>query len=206
MGRRRDTPEIQAAKGNPGKRLSKAEKALAEAHRLAALLAAAPSEPGNPLAPPVIMLDERLKPAVTVWRELAAELGRMNILTTLDRFTFSVYCIAIADYYAAVDDILANGQVYWARTHGGNKLRRANPSVAIKERLAKFIFDAGAEFGLTPLTRYSLLREQAGFGGGPNTNPGAQPSKPNDAPPSPNQDDQDLIGYAQRLDSAPTLQ
>lgn len=195
---------MQAAKGNPGKRLTKAEKALAEANRLASLLAAAPPESGSPLAPPVIMLDERLKPAITVWRELAGELGRMNLLTTVDRFTFSVYCIAVADYYAAVDDILANGHVYWATTHGGNKLRRANPSVAIKERLGKFIFDAGAEFGLTPLTRYSLLREQAGFGGAPNQNPGA-PQKPAETA-SPTHDDQDLIGYAQRLDSAPTLQ
>jgi P27 family predicted phage terminase small subunit len=193
---------LQAAKGNPGKRLTKAEKAQAEADRLAQALASAPAESGDVLAPPTMMLDERLKPAITVWRSLASDLAKMNVLTVLDRHAFAVYCIAVADYYAAVNDVLANGQTYLATTDKGNKMRRTNPAVAIKERLAKFVFDAGAEFGLTPLTRYSLLREQAAHGGGQlpqnvsNEDPQSAPQSSAD----------DLIGFAQRIDSPPLLQ
>jgi P27 family predicted phage terminase small subunit len=203
-GRRADPPQLQAAKGNPGKRLTKAERAQAEANRLAESLASAPAESGDPLSPPVMMLDERLKPAITVWRSLSGELGKMNVLTVVDRFTFAIYCLSVADYFAAVDDILDNGQTYWATTHGGNKMKRVNPAVAIKERLAKFIFDAGAEFGLTPLARYSLLREQAAYGGGALPPPQNRP--PQGSEVSPQSDVEDLIGFAQRLDSPPRLQ
>ncbi|OBS51147.1 hypothetical protein A8B73_17660 [Methylosinus sp. 3S-1] len=185
---------MQAAKGAPGKRLSKAERARLEAERLAAVIAAAPAESTDPFAPPVMLLDERLKPALTVWRELAGELRQLNIVRTLDRYTFAVLCLSIADYMAAVDNILVNGAQYWAKTHGGNKMLRTNPAVLVKERLGKFIFDAAAEFGLTPLRRYALLREQSQYGGGPRA-----PAAPAEAAAK----DTDLIGLAAVHDAEP---
>lgn len=202
MGRRPDTPQMQAAKGGPGKRMSKADRALAEAERLAGVIAAAPAESSDPFAPPVMLLDDRLKPALTVWRDLAAELREMHIVQSLDRYAFAVLCISIADYFAAVDNILVNGAQYWAKTHGGNKMLRVNPAVMVKERLAKFIFDATAEFGLTPLRRYALLREQSQYGGGPR--PGGGASAPETREPSAGADD-DLIGLASRHDSKPPV-
>lgn len=204
MGRRKDTPRMQAAKGSPGKRMSKADRALAEAERLASVIAAAPAESSDPFAPPAMLLDERLKPALTVWRELAAELKQFNIVSNLDRYTFAVLCISVADYMAAVDNILVNGPQYWAKTHGGNKMLRTNPAVMVKERLGKFIFDAAAEFGLSPLRRYALLREQSAYGGG-SMSAGVAHSA--DAPALTCADDEDLIGLAARRNSPPpTLQ
>ena len=51
MGRRPDSPAVQHAKGNPGKRLTKADRQRQESERIASLMAAAPSN-GDPLAPP----------------------------------------------------------------------------------------------------------------------------------------------------------
>ncbi|MGJ0505620.1 MAG: P27 family phage terminase small subunit [Methylocystis sp.] len=184
--------------------MSKADRALAEAERLASVIAAAPAESSDPFAPPAMLLDERLKPALTVWRELAAELKQFNIVSNLDRYTFAVLCISVADYMAAVDNILVNGPQYWAKTHGGNKMLRTNPAVMVKERLGKFIFDAAAEFGLSPLRRYALLREQSAYGGG-SMSAGVAHSA--DAPALTCADDEDLIGLAARRNSPPpTLQ
>lgn len=182
--------------------MSKADRALAEAERLASVIAVAPAESSDPFAPPVMLLDERLKPALAVWRDLAVELRDLHIVKSLDRYTFAVLCISIADYFAAVDNILVNGAQYWAKTHGGNKMLRVNPAVAIKERLGKFIFDAAAEFALSPMRRYALLREQSQCGGGPR--PGAGDRMPETSKPGA-RDDEDLIGLASRCGSKPPM-
>lgn len=206
MGRKPDTPQMQAAKGNPGKRMTKAERAVAESARIAELIAAAPAESSDSFAPPAMLEDERFAPALRVWRELVPELRALNILSTLDRQAFAVFCVAVGDYWQAVDDIRTRGMTYMATTHSGNKMLRVNPAVSVKERLGKFIFDASAEFGLTPLRRYNLMREMAAHGGMPNPNAGAH--RPADEPASVARDDDDLIGRATRLDSTPpqTLQ
>jgi P27 family predicted phage terminase small subunit len=195
---------MQAAKGSPGKRMSKGDRALAEAQRLAALVAALPAESSDPFSPPAILLDERLAPALVVWRELAAELKKFNIVSALDRYTFAVFCITVADYMAAVDNVLVNGPCHSVKTIAGDKMMRTNPAVKIKERLGRFIFDAAAEFGLSPLRRYALLREQSAYGGGAIA-PAASASHDAQAPHSSDHDD--LIGLAARRNSpAPTLQ
>jgi hypothetical protein len=50
-GRTAASPELEKARGYPGKRKSKADAALEQAARLAEMLAAAPAASGDPLAP-----------------------------------------------------------------------------------------------------------------------------------------------------------
>jgi P27 family predicted phage terminase small subunit len=204
MGRRPDTPAMQAAKGSPGKRMSKADRAQAEAARVASMIAAAPAELGDALAPPQMMLDPRLAPAIAVWRELVPELRSMNILKSVDRLVFAMFCLLVADYWAARKDVLENGHYTWWQPAHGNKKRIKSPAADDAVHLTKVILDMAKEYALTPLARYALLREQSAHG----VVTAHQSADAHGAAPSTAAaDDDDLIGLAARRNSpAPTLQ
>ena len=76
MGRRRDDPRDQKAKGFPGKRKGKTEMALArmekEAERDAKLFADA-GQNGELIALPVFLEDRRLGAAQKIWQEAGLE-------------------------------------------------------------------------------------------------------------------------------------
>jgi hypothetical protein len=75
MARISDLPELQAAKGFPGKRRPKVQRQIEEAQKLAALLASAPAEPGDRLAPPALITDPRLAATLAVWRDYTPRLA-----------------------------------------------------------------------------------------------------------------------------------
>lgn len=205
MGRRPDTQQMQDAKGNPGKRMSKAERARAEAARVAGMIAAAPAESADAFAPPQMMLDPRLAPAIAVWRELVPDLRSMNILKTVDRLVFAMFCLLVADYWAARKDVLENGHYMWWQPAHGNKKRVKSPASDDVVHLTKVILDMAKEYALTPLARYALLREQSAHGAGSTLQ---STNAHGAAPASAAADSDDLIGLASRSDSAPptTLQ
>ena len=158
-GRKPDNPAIQAAKGNPGRR-SRGKKAAPG--KRAAELAAVPAVDGGALSPPnYLAADPNLRAALEIWREHVPELRRLNLLDHLDRHTFAMYCVHMADWIEAVKDIAANGNSYIATNVNGDDLIRLNPSIKARELAAKHILDIGARFGLDPSSRFKLLRDQS---------------------------------------------
>lgn len=147
------------------KRPSKAERlaaqreaAIAEAQRLAGLLAAAPAEGAGPLAPPAYIADPRLAPALTVWRELAPQLIASGRLQSLDRDMFAALCYWRAEWITAVDDILVNGYSFMGKAVAGGARPWTNPAVERRDTAWDQIVQLSAKFGLTPLDRIALNR------------------------------------------------
>lgn len=204
MGRRRDPPDIQAAKGFPGKRRTKVERQQAEAEALAALLAAAPAESADPLAPPALLYDPRLLPALTIWREYTPRLSKLNLFGVLDRHTFAIFCVYYADFVRAQRDILERGEYFISRTYGGTGDKRPfdNPSVSRRDTAVKFILEFAKRFGLTPLDQLELIGKQAsGLGGGLFGD--RDPERPSDRSDPPAAHADGLIGVTDRFDTVP---
>lgn len=205
-GRKPDAPALQAAKGNPGRRRKTKET---PADRAAALLAAPPTS-SDPLAPPAFLADTKLRPALAIWCELVPELRRLNLLAPLDRHTFAMYCVHLADWIAATKDISNNGHSYTAQNvTGTGELNRLNPAVRARELAERHILDIGSRFGLDPASRYKLLRDQGAVPSGglfdatrpaaPDTAADALADMP--APPAPGDDDP--VGFMRRAGGRP---
>lgn len=205
MARHKDPPELQAAKGYPAKRRSSVEKQIAQAEKLAALLAAAPAEPGDHLAPPALLADPRCAPALAVWRDYTPRLAKMNLFGDLDRHTFAIFCVYCAEFAAAQQDILDHGYSRNVRTVSGDLMPRVNPAVDRRDTAQKIILEMARRYGLTPLDRLTLIGHQASAGlpaGGLfQPVPASPESGAAQQPPRPPQ--QDLIGSLDGLDSLP---
>lgn len=165
-GRRADAAELQEAKGNPGKRMNKAARQIAAAEAMAKMLGTAPGRENDPLAPPVF-LDQRFAPALAVWNDYAPRLADRNLLDPLDRHTFALFCVWLGEFVTANEDIARNGYSRLVKTVSGDKMPRENHAVARRDTAMKYVLDLSKRFGLTPLDRYALIRDQAaGRGGG----------------------------------------
>jgi P27 family predicted phage terminase small subunit len=206
MGRRRDTPETQAAKGFPSKRRTKTERQIDEAEKLAALISAAPAESGDRLAPPTLLTDPRCAGALTVWREYAPKLAKLNLFTELDRHTFSIFCVYAAEFAAAQLDIMSNGYSTLVKTISGDKMPRINPSVKRRDRAQAIVLEMSTRFGLTPVDYYRLVGQQSAAPAGSlfaqgNGSAAAKTELAVSMPSAP--DDDGPIGMLGKFDSAP---
>lgn len=142
------------------KKLSKEDKALAEAARLAALLADAPKLGGAELAPPAYIADPRLAAAGKVWETLAPLLEKTGRLGALDRYAFAELCYWRAEWLAAVDHILTHGYSFMAKAVAGGSRPWVNPNVARRDTAAAQLERLSAKFGLTPLDRVALNKNR----------------------------------------------
>jgi P27 family predicted phage terminase small subunit len=140
------------------RRMTKAERIIAEATRLADLLAAAPATPGGPLAPPMFINDPRLAGAARVWNEYAPRLEKLGMLEGLDRHTFAVFCTYVAEFVQANEDVIVHGYSKRVKTISGDYMLRENPSVGRRAEAVKNILDLSRRFGFTPLDRFALFR------------------------------------------------
>ena len=140
------------------KKLTKGERAIANAARLARLLAAAPSDGDGVLAPPKFITDRRLAPALAFWREHAPQFVKLGTLEQPDRFAFAMLAIFAAEFVMAQDDILARGYSVNVKTVSGGLMPRESPSVGRRDFAAKMIIELSKSFGLTKLDRLNLGR------------------------------------------------
>lgn len=207
-GRTAASPELEKARGYPGKRKSKADRQLEEAGRLAEMLASAPAASGDPLAPPGF-IDKRSAPALRIWSELAPTLVATGRLTEEDRFVFAQFCVYAGEWVAANEEVLSKGFAQRVKTVAGGYMERTRPAVAIRERAFDVVCKLAEKFGLTPRDRYSLFKDQAAAGLGglfgqsqPRSRDDAQEAEKGAAAgPS----EEDAIGLLGRMDSAPPL-
>jgi hypothetical protein len=156
------TAKKSTGKRSAGKRrrMTKGERAIANAARLAKLLVAAPSEGDGVLAPPKLIKDKRLAPALQFWREHAAQFQKLGTLEQPDRFAFAMLSIFAAEFVMAEDDILARGYSVNVKTVAGSFMPRESPSVGRRDFAAKMILELSRSFGLTKLDRLNLGRAE----------------------------------------------
>lgn len=171
MGRRKLDPRDKKRRGNPDQRKSKTDREIERIEQMAATdakLLAAAGDPADLQALPVFINDKRLAPAIEVWKEYAPRLDKLQLLTTLDRHTFAMFCIYVAEFALANRDILEKGYSIMVTTVAGSKSKakgsqmpRLNPSVDRRDHAAKMMLDLAAKFGFTPLDRAKLISLQA---------------------------------------------
>jgi P27 family predicted phage terminase small subunit len=116
---------------------------------------------GNPGKRPMNMHEPRPEPVVPdcptelgpvarrEWDRLAGELGKLNLLTTLDRAALAAYCGAYALWAEATEAIQKFGTM--VKSPSGYPIQ--SPYVSIANRQAEIMIRIASEFGFTPASR-----------------------------------------------------
>lgn len=209
MARRADTPAVQKAKGNPGRRKSAMAKREEEIARVADILAKAPADPADPNAPPsLIDRGPMFAAAIAVWKMMAPKLSETHRLQAQHRPIFAMFCVYYAEWVMANEDIMAKGLTQTVKTVSGVDMERIRPIVKIRELAFNQLLALAGKFGLTPTDEYDLFRKQqaaaflnrglfghADHGRGESAAPadGAAAAEPSGS----------LIGSMKRMDSKP---
>lgn len=195
MGRRPVPPAQKAARGQPAKRISRIQREAAEREAAAAELAAMPV--GTKVEPPERLRAAHYAGALSVWRELGPELERTNRLQPIHRQAFAMFCIYIAEWWAACDDLATGGRSQKVKTVSGSMMERDRPAVRWRAEAYSAAQDAAKHFGLTPREEYALFKDQSTVA---RDNPGlfgAKPAAANDPAETPSS-----IGGMSRMKSA----
>jgi P27 family predicted phage terminase small subunit len=129
-GRRPKPTRLKVLTGNPGKRpLNQNEPRPA---------------PEIPECPPELGPVARRE-----WDRLVGELGKLKLVTNLDRAALAAYCGAYALWSEATEAIQKYGTM--VKSPSGYPIQ--SPYVAIANRLAELMMRISAEFGFTPASR-----------------------------------------------------
>ncbi|MFH1485105.1 MAG: phage terminase small subunit P27 family [Chloroflexota bacterium] len=83
------------------------------------------------------------------WRRVAPELGRLGLLTELDRSLLASYCQTLARWRQCEEILAVHGRTYWAAS---GQLRR-RPEIGIAQADQAALRQLAAELGLTPSAR-----------------------------------------------------
>ena len=131
MRGRKPTPtRLKVLTGNPGKR-------TLNEHEL-------DPEPAIPDCPP-----ELGAVAKQEWGRLAGELGKLRILTNLDRAALAAYCGAYALWIEAIEQI----EKYGSMVKSPSGYPQQSPYLAIANRQVELMMRIASEFGFTPASR-----------------------------------------------------
>lgn len=134
-GRRPKPSRMKVLTGNPGKRRLNAAEPM--------------PEPMVPDCPPELGPVARRE-----WDRLAAELGALRILTTLDRAMLAAYCNAYGLWAEAIEAIQKYGTM--VKSPSGYPIQ--SPYVAIANRQAEIMMRIASEFGFTPASRSRISK------------------------------------------------
>jgi P27 family predicted phage terminase small subunit len=129
-GRRPKPTRFKLLTGNPGKHPLNHDEPKPEA-----LIPDCPAELG-----PVARKE---------WERLATELGKLRLLTTLDRAALAAYCGAYALWAEATENIQKFGTM--VKSPSGYPIQ--SPYVAIANRQTELMMRIASEFGFTPASR-----------------------------------------------------
>lgn len=196
MGRTPAPPKTKAARGQPQKRVSRIQREEAARQAAAAELAAMPV--GTSVEPPDRLKGAHYAGALAVWRDLGPELERTNRLQPIHRQAFAMFCIYIAEWWQACDDLAEHGRAQTVKTIAGGVMERDRPAVRWRAEAYAAAQDAAKHFGLTPREEYALFKDQQVVA---RENPslfGREPAAANDTAPAPTS-----VGGMGQLKSAP---
>lgn len=105
-------------------------------------------EKGIPTCP-----DWLLPEAKREWTRLAENLGKLGVLTKIDRSVFAAYCQSYARWKEAQEHIDREGSTF--ETDKG--YQQQTPWVGIANTNQKLMLQAASEFGLTPSSRSRIV-------------------------------------------------
>lgn len=190
MGRRKEDPVLQAAKGYPGRRKSKID---AEIDAAAEAAEAAPVTADNPFPVPEYFLQAPVywKTAIKIWTEQSEVLRAAGRRRPGYRQALYRYCTWMQIFISNADQLRRDnpkgGTTQRVKKGDGEIVIRAHPAVDMMARAETNLRLLEAEFGFTPVRDQDLVRVEsfnAGQGKLPlnGVHPGqAQPSGPREA-------------------------
>ena len=201
MGRRKDDPLLQAAKGYPSRRRSKVEKEI-EAVADAVEQAATTDDP-FPLPAVFVNAPAYWKEAIKLWKEQSEILRASGRRRPGYRPALTRYCIWTQLYIAAAEqlrrDLPKGGLSVKVKKGDGETVIRAHPNIDFMAKAETVLRLLDAEFGFTPQRDADLVRVEsfnAGQGKFNFSNPASSPQQP----VTTTEDPMDLMNGA---DSAP---
>ncbi len=137
-GRRPKPTRLKLLTGNPGKRpLNDREPE---------------PEPGIPDCPPELGVVAKRE-----WDRLAGELGKLRIITNLDRAALAAYCGAYALWAEATEQI----EKYGSMVKSPSGYPQQSPYLAIANRQTEIMMRIASEFGFTPASRSRISAPSA---------------------------------------------
>ena len=209
MGRRKDPPALQAAKGYPGRRRGQVEREIEEA---AAAAAAEPVNPAEPYPVPGLFLrdPEYWRRATEIWRAQAEVLKASGRQRPGYRGPLTRYCMWSQYVDQAADTLRRDcpgGELTmtWEMGHGATKVL-PHPSFRILESAEPILRLLETEFGFTPrgdqyihrVETFNAAQPQLPFG-----HTGAAAAAQGGAPPAREADDLDPLDLMKDADSPP---
>ena len=161
MGRRKDPPAVQAAKGFPGRRRKAVE---AEAK----VIAMAPPGEEDILAsldiaglrPPPRFARREFKEERDVWMAVAPRLKQTLRASAEFQAPLVAYCDAVARYNRSVLELRRKGYTVSVKTVSGDSMMRVNPAEKVRQQALVEILALSDRFGFTPRDNFALLLDQ----------------------------------------------
>lgn len=157
MGRRPDSAQVQAAKGNPGRRRTAVEKRAERAQAVAALIARSLDERASDDVPAYIAADPV---ASTMWQMLGPVLIKTHRLQPQHRPMFITFCTYYAQWVMANEGLDGGKYTQRVKTVAGGMMDRINPLVRVRDDAHKKCLELSKLFGLTPADEYDLFKVQ----------------------------------------------
>lgn len=161
MGRRKDDPLLQAAKGYPGRRRKKVEKEMEAAAEAAEQQ---PATVEDPYPVPAIFKNAPAywKEATKTWEQCAAVLKTAGRRRPGYRAALTRYCIWTQLYLASAErlrkDCPDGGTTYKQKLGHGDTTIRTHPSVDFMGKAETALRLLDAEFGFTPMRDQDLIK------------------------------------------------
>jgi phage terminase small subunit len=164
MGRRKDDPLLQAAKGFPGRRQSKVESEIESAAQAAE---AQPATVADPYPVPDIFTRAPTywREAIKVWKEQAEVLRSAGRRRPGYRRTLARYCIWTQFYVSAAEqlrrDLPRGGASIKVKKGDGETVIRTHPNIEFMAKAETALRLLDAEFGFTPVRDQDLVRVES---------------------------------------------
>lgn len=158
MGRRKLPEEQRATHGSVKTRKSRVQRQTEAREAAAAVIAELPV--GTALAPPDALREPHYAKALGVWNELGPDLERTNRLQPIHRQAFAMFCIYIAEWWQASEDLATGGRSQSVKTVSGSMMERDRPAVRWRAEAFSNAMEAAKQFGLTPREEYALFKDQ----------------------------------------------
>ncbi|WP_180901952.1 P27 family phage terminase small subunit [Martelella soudanensis] len=164
MGRRKDNPLEQAAKGFPGRRRVKVESAIAEIESAVneGEREAAKGRDPFPLPPLFKKQPAYWREAAALWHELSSVLKSAGRLRPGYRPALTRYCIWTQLFNSTASqlnkDLPKGGTTVKVRKGDGNEVYRTHPGLEFMSKAETQLRLLDAEFGFTPMRDQDLMR------------------------------------------------
>lgn len=165
MGRRKDDPLLQAAKGFPGRRKSAVKKAIEggikqQIEEIAASIEAVPETARDPFPLPDIFIRSPAywRVATGIWRQMAEVLRASGRLRPAYRHGLARFCIWQFFYYDACESIRKKGMLITFRKGDGHDKTQENPAMHMMVAASRELRLLESEFGFTPLRDQDIAR------------------------------------------------